>query len=118
MTRVVLAILLSSCLLPAQLRGRRTRQSTDTAGAYNLPAVTFRGELKELTAKAVILEGADGQVATIYRNRKTRFLQGQDAVDPKQIAVGTELTLDVAKNPDGSLLAVNVMVGKQGHAEK
>ena len=93
-------------------RRRPTGQPTANAGAYNLPAVTFKGELKEITAKQIFLEGEDGQTVTLFRNHKTRFLDGEKTIDPKKIEAGTNLTLDVAKNPDGTLLAVNVMVGK------
>ncbi len=68
--------------------------------------------MKEITAKQILLEGEDGQTVTIYRNHKTRFLDRDRPVDPKKIAAGTKLTLDVAKNPDGTLLAVNVLLTK------
>jgi len=94
--------------------GQRPRrgagQPTDVAGAFNLPAVTFHGVLKEMTAKEIVLDPGEGQPVTIYRNHKTRFLQGGHPIDAKKISVGTSLTLDVAKNPDGSLQAVNVMI--------
>ena len=105
------ALLILSSAVSAQ-RGRRTGQPTTATGAYNLPAVTFRGELKEITGKAVTLLAEDGQQVTLYRNHKTRFLRGTEAVQAKQILPGSKLTVDVAKNPDGSLLALNVIMDK------
>ena len=105
-------LLLALALCADGQRRRQTGTQGVNAGAYNLPAVTFRGELKEITSKQIFLDGEDGQTLTIYRNHKTKFLSGESSIDPKKIEVGTKLTLDVSKNPDGSLLAVNVMVDK------
>lgn len=96
--------------LDGQKSRRGSQQPTDVAGAFNLPAVTFNGVLKELTSKVIILDSGGDESVKIYRNHKTRFLKGGSLVDPKQIPVGTKLSLDVAKNPDGSLQAVNVMI--------
>ncbi len=110
LSSLLISLLIASQISPAQ-RGRRVpQQGTANAGAFNLPAVTFTGSLKEITAKKIVLDSSEGQAVTIFRNRKTRFLKGDQAIDPKKIAEGTKLTLDVAKNPDGTLLAVNVMV--------
>ncbi len=106
--------LLLSILVAKNLDGQRPKrgpqQPTDVAGAFSLPAVTFNGVLKELTSKVIILDSGGDESLTIYRNHKTRFLKAGKPLDPKKIAVGTRLSLDVAKNPDGSLQAVNVMV--------
>jgi len=113
-TLLLVAIpLLTLSLASAPLHGQRKRrgpQTTATAGAYNLPAVTFNGALKELTTKTIVIASDDGQTVTIYRNRKTHFLRGETLINPKQIEPGMKLTIDVAKNPDASLLAVNVIV--------
>ena len=107
------SILLFMLALSADAQRRRqTGTQGVNAGTYNLPAVTFRGELKEITSKQIFLDGEDGQTLTIFRNHKTKFLSGDRSIDPKKIEVGTRLTLDVSKNPDGTLLAVNVMVDK------
>ncbi len=106
---VCIALLVSG-LAVGQRSRRGAGQATDAAGAFNLPAVTFHGVLKEISAKEIVLDQGEGQPVTIYRNHKTRFLRDGHAVDAKTIAVGTTLSLDVAKNPDGSLQAVNVMI--------
>jgi len=112
--RIDSALALTILLFEGALEGQRTsrgpQQRTDVAGAFNLPAVTFNGVVKEITATLIVLDSSETQTVTIYRNHKTRFLMGGRPVDPKKIAVGTRLTLDVAKNPDGSLQAVNVMI--------
>jgi hypothetical protein len=108
--RFIVSLLIAGQLSPAQRPRRVPQQSTASSGAYNLPAVTFAGSLKEITAKKIVLDSNEGQTVTIFRNHKTRFLQGDQSIDPKRIAEGTKLTLDVAKNPDGTLLAINVMV--------
>ncbi len=106
----VLLSIVAAGSLDGQRPKRGPQQPTDVAGAFNLPAVTFNGVLKELTSKVIVLDSGGDEPVTIYRNHKTRFLKAGNPVDPKKIAVGTKLSLDVAKNPDGSLQAVNVMV--------
>ena len=108
--RLFISLLIVSQPSFAQRARQVPRQGTAISGAYNLPAVTFTGALKEITAKKIILDSSEGQAVTIFRNHKTRFLKGEQPIDPKRITEGTKLTLDVAKNPDGTLLAVNVMV--------
>ncbi len=109
--QIALALLLTlGGTATAQRNRRGQQQATASAGAYNLPAVTFHGVLKELTAKTIVIESDDGQPVTIYRNRKTRFLKGETPADPKSMQPGMKLTIDVAKNPDASLLAVNVIL--------
>ena len=106
------SILLFMLALSADGQRRRQTGTQGVNGVYNLPAVTFRGELKEITSKQIFLDGEDGQTLTIFRNHKTKFLSGDSSINPKKIEAGTRLTLDVSKNPDGTLLAVNVMVDK------
>ncbi len=111
MARILLLILIFAAGVEAQRR-RQTGLPSANGGVYDLPAVTFRGTLKDITSKAIFIEQEDGQPTTIYRNHKTKFVRENKSVDPKSITIGAQLTLDVAKNPDGSLLAVNVMVAK------
>ncbi|MDQ6678160.1 MAG: hypothetical protein M3Z09_12780 [Acidobacteriota bacterium] len=108
---LVLILPVASSLMLGQRR--RAQQPTASAGAYSLPAVTFHGVLKEMTGKEIVMEAEDGQTVTLFRNRKTRFLKGKNEIPAKEIQPGARLTVDVSKNPDASLLAVNVMVDQK-----
>jgi len=109
--RTLAVLLVMSSLMIGQRR--RTQQPTASSGAYNLPAVTFHGVLKEIKGKEIVMEAEDGQTVTLFRNRKTRFLKGESEIPVKEIQPGARLTVDVSKNPDASLLAVNVIVDQK-----
>ncbi|HWB95801.1 MAG TPA: hypothetical protein VG672_03840, partial [Bryobacteraceae bacterium] len=97
---------------PAQYypRTRRGPNSTLNAGAYGGPAVTLHGKLKQITNKEIVVESEEEQVIVLRRNRKTKFLKGDQEIKPADIPAGTQLSLDVTKDPEMKPLALNVFV--------
>ena len=74
--------------------------------------VTFRGPLKEIDKNQLRIETEQHEPLTFRRVHKTKFLKDGKKIDPATITIGTQLTIDSEKDPDGGLVAVNVLVGK------
>jgi hypothetical protein len=74
--------------------------------------VSFRGPLKEIDKSQLRIETDQHETLTFRRTHKTKFLKDGKKIDPANIKVGTQLTVDTEKDPDGGLVAVNVLVGK------
>jgi hypothetical protein len=107
-------------LLAAQYRTPRRAPGANTGstGAYNLPAVTFHGTVKQISGKEIVIVSDEQQEITIHRTRKTKFLKSDKEIKPSDIPEGAAVTLDVTKAPDLSLLAVNVFVDAPKPAQK
>jgi hypothetical protein len=116
MQRIIPILVLAAVPLFAQYQPQRTTRtrglpnSIGDTGAYHDPAATMHGVLKRLTAKAVTIIGDGDQSVEIVRTHKTRFLRNGKEIKPADILIGSILSIDVAKAPDLTPLAVNVMV--------
>jgi hypothetical protein len=116
MFKLVRAVAILGVVLPALLLAQyypRTRRGvipgTPNPGAYNV-AGSFRGKLKELTGKEIMIEAEDGQIVTIHRSRKTKFLKGTQSIKASDIDIETPVTVDATEEVDLSLTAVSVTV--------
>jgi len=116
---LVLAVLLT-LLLPGSAPGQVARRrgpvaATATAGPYSGPAVTFRGTLKALTKKELIMDldateaGTEQQSVTFRITRKTKFSKNDRESKPSDLAIGTHVTVDATRDGDLKLSALNVM---------
>ena len=74
--------------------------------------VSFRGPVKEIDKNQLRIETEQHEILTFHRTHKTKFLKDGKKVDPATVKVGTHVTVDTEKDPDGGLVAVNVLVGK------
>jgi hypothetical protein len=112
---VILALLLPA-RMPAQYARRLPSAATATAGPYNGPAVSFNGTVKTLTKKELIVDldpadsSADRQSLTFRVSRKTKFLKGDQPIQPSDIEVGTHISLDATRDGDQKFSALNVML--------
>ncbi|MDQ6705505.1 MAG: hypothetical protein M3Z85_06020 [Acidobacteriota bacterium] len=119
-------VILIAVLMPAILSGQygypRARRSgpnqTKSTGAYGGPAVTFRGKLKELTKREIVIETDEDQALAIGRYRKTKFIKDNREIKAADIPIGAALTVDVTKDPDLKPLALNVFVDPVKNAAK
>ena len=115
MFKLVRAVAILGVVLPALLvaqyypRTRRGVPGTPNPGAYNV-AGSFHGKLKELTGKEIMIETEDGQIVTIHRSRKTKFLKGTQSIKASDIDIETPVTVDATEEVDLSLTAVSVTV--------
>ena len=103
------------CLMHDSTASPSGVSSSATPGPYNGPAVTFRGTLKGLTKKELILdldpaEPGQEQSLTFRVSRKTKFLENDREIKPSEIPVGAHLTLDATRDGDLKLSALNVLV--------
>jgi hypothetical protein len=108
--------LLLPVLSPAQngrSRGRRggSQISPNAPDAYKGVAVTFRGTLKNLDKKQVMIETDEDQTVSIRISRKTKFLKNGETIKPSQIDLGTHVSVDATEDTDLSILALDVIVG-------
>jgi hypothetical protein len=103
-------------VLPAMLLAQyypRTRRGvvpgTPNPGAYNV-AGSFHGKLKELSKKEIMIETEDGQIVSIHRSGKTKFLKGTQSIKASDIDIETPVTVDASEEVDLSLTARSVTV--------
>jgi hypothetical protein len=103
-------------VLPAMLLAQyypRTRRGvmpgTPNPGAYNV-AGSFHGKLKELSKKEIMIETEDGQIVSIHRSGKTKFLKGTQSIKASDIDIETPVTVDAGEEADLSLTARSVTV--------
>jgi hypothetical protein len=107
----VMAVLLPALLL-AQYYPRTRRgvvPGTPNPGAYNV-AGSFHGKLKELSKKEIMIETEDGQIVSIHRSGKTKFLKGTQSIKASDIDIETPVTVDASEEVDLSLTARSVTV--------
>src|SRR5215471_4216664 len=107
-------LLLFPALLLAQGRTRARKNGSQiqpgTPDAYKGVTVTFRGKLKDLDKKNVVIETEEDQTVSIRITGKTKFLKNDQAIKPSQIAAGTPISVDAVEDTDLSILALSVIV--------
>jgi|SRR5579862_6014402 hypothetical protein len=79
-------------------------------GAFKAAAGIFRGRLKQLTKKEIVIENDSKQMVLIRRSHKTRFLRNNMEIKSSDIDLETQVTVDATQSAGLSLLAVNVSV--------
>jgi hypothetical protein len=113
--RALVYILISAAAVSgAFAQYRRTRPDSNaiaSTGAYNDPAATMHGLLKRIKGKDLLLTTDQNQDVLIHLTHKTKFLSKDGHnIKGSDIAPGSVVSIDVAKAPDLSSLAVNVRV--------
>jgi hypothetical protein len=113
-TTVVLAavcMLLVPLLVFGQYSRRRSSVATATSGPYEGPAVTFRGTVKSLSKKQILvdLDGED-QSLTFRFTGKTTFLRDEHEIKASDVAAGTHVVIDATREGDQKLAALKVTV--------
>jgi hypothetical protein len=77
---------------------------------YKAAAGTFRGKLKLLSNREIVIENDSKQMVSIRRSHKTKFLMNNQPIRPSDIDLETPVTVDATESASVSLLAVNVRV--------
>ena len=95
--------------------GRRKIEPNTKVGAkvgahYKAAAGIFRGKLKLLNNKEIVIENDSKQFVSIRRSHKTKFLMNNQEIRPSDIDLETPVTVDATESASVSLLAVNVSV--------
>jgi hypothetical protein len=91
------------------------RKDTETGekkvGVFYKAAVgIFRGKLKQLNEKEIVIENDSKQLISIRRSHKTKFLMNNQPIRPSDIDLETPVTIDASESTNVSLLAINVSV--------
>lgn len=89
-------------------RSATSRQAAGTGAAKEL-AGTFRGTLKDLTNKEITLQNEEGQIVSIRRNRKTKFIKDEHEIKASEIAIDTPITIEAAQDIDLKPMAISVI---------
>jgi len=91
--------------------GHAKIEPTMKVGAYYKTAAgIFRGKLKLLNNKEIVIENDSKQMVSIRRSHKTKFLRNNLQIKPSDIDLETPVTVDTTESASVSLLAVNVNV--------
>jgi hypothetical protein len=111
----VLLFFILAFLVSGQSRTSRERRSATSrqaagAGAPKELAGTFRGTLKDLTNKEITLQNEEGQIVSIRRNRKTKFMQHEHEIKASEIPIDTPVTIEAAQDIDLKPMAISVIV--------
>ena len=108
---VALALaLLAPMLLVGQYRGRRSAAggATVTPAPLTGVTITFRGALKKLAKKQILIEAADSQIITLRRSGKTKFFRQDKEIKATDIDLETIVSVEASEDNDLKLLALNV----------
>ena len=77
---------------------------------YKAAAGIFRGKLKQLNNKEIVIENDSKQLISIRRSHKTKFLMNNQPIRPSDIDLETPVTIDASESANVILLAINVSV--------
>ena len=96
-----------------QTRNARERRSAvprpdPNAASTKTLAGTFRGTLKDLTSKEIVIQNEEDQAVSIRRNRKTKFLRDEREIKASEIAPDTPVTIEAAQDIDLKPMAITV----------
>jgi hypothetical protein len=81
------------------------------AGAfYKAAAGIFRGKVKQLNEKEIVIENDAKQMVSIRRSHHTKFFKNNQPIKSSDIDLETPVTIDAREAANVSLLAINVSV--------
>jgi len=90
---------------------KTTKQVISRRGEFHNTAIgVFRGKLKQLSNKEIVIENESKQMVSIRRSHKTKFLRNNQQIRPSNIDLEAPVTIDVSETANMSLLAINVKV--------
>jgi hypothetical protein len=83
----------------------------------NQTMVSFAGALKQVTKKAVVIEtGGNNDSLTFIRTKRTRFLNGDRAIDGAAIPQGITVNVEAFEKLNREMEAVTVSVAVSDHS--
>jgi hypothetical protein len=88
-----------------------------TRRADRLPPITrtdavvvFKGVLKQMKKKEILIEGDDDQLVTIRRNKATKFFDNDKAIKATDIDLETPVLIEANEDTDLKMLALTVKI--------
>jgi hypothetical protein len=81
------------------------------AGAfYKAAAGIFRGKVKQLNEKEIVIENDAKQMVSIRRSHHTKFFKNNQPIKSSDIDLETPVTIDAREAANVSILGINVSV--------
>ena len=77
---------------------------------YKTAAGIFRGKVKQLNEKEIVIENDAKQMVSIRRSHHTKFFKNNQPIKSSDIDLETPVTIDAREAANVSLLAINVSV--------
>ena len=74
----------------------------------DLPEVNFKGKLKKIDGKVILLDLDDGRTASFQRSGKTKFYKDSKEIKPSDLHIGDRISLDAKEDPRAFLDALKV----------
>jgi hypothetical protein len=93
--------------MPAQSR-RRSPHAVNPRNEVT-PLADFKGTLKVIDKKEILIATEGEQVLTFVRTKKTKFFVGKKEVKPDELAIGEPVTVEGFKDSVGDMKAENVI---------
>jgi len=94
-------------------RPRRGRSMGTTNGIPGVtPAVAFRGTLRSIDKKEIVLDSGEDQLLHFKRTKKTKFLKGEKEIKPDDFPDEAAVVIEASRAMNGDLDAVNVFLGE------
>ena len=81
-----------------------------TGAFYKTAAGIFRGKVKQLNEKEIVIENDAKQMVSIRRSHHTKFFKNNQPIKSSDIDLETPVTIDAREAANVSLLAINVSV--------
>jgi hypothetical protein len=92
---------------PAQGSGSGAR--TPDTDVFAAAVASFKGKLRAVDKKDIVIQSDDDQTVTFHRSKKTKFLSGTKEIKPEEIPLESAVTVDASKDSVGDLVAVDVI---------
>jgi hypothetical protein len=94
--------------------GKHAETGETKAGAfYKAAAGIFRGRVKQLNSKEIVIENDAKQMIAIRRSHQTKFLKNNQSIKSSDIDLETPVTIDAREAANVSLFAIKVSVDSQ-----
>ncbi len=111
---VILAIVVLAAATPLQAQYQRRpaargNRSAPTPDVLATAVAGFKGKLRAIDKKAIVIESPDDQVVSFHRSKKTRFLVDEKEGKAQDIPLGSLVTVDASKDSVGDLVAVDII---------
>jgi hypothetical protein len=106
-------------VLPGLVFGQygRPRRGTRPTGTTNgipgaTPAVTFRGALRSIDKKEIVIDAGEDQILHFKRTKKTKFLKGDKEIKPDNFPDQAAVVIEASRAMNGDLDAIHVFQGE------
>ena len=76
------------------------------------PVVTFRGTLRSIDKKEIVIDAGEDQILHFKRTKKTKFLKGDKEIKPDDFPDQAAVVIEASRALNGDLDAIHVFQGE------